>query len=108
MYEKGNAKIIPSILSSKPPWPGIIFPVSFIFDNLLNNEIIISPNWLTDDTKKKNISFKEVMDKQLKVMDLTAFQQCQLHNMPIRVFNIERDGALPEVIMGKDVGTLVS
>ena len=33
--EKGNAKIIPSILSKIPPWPGINFPVSLIFEILL-------------------------------------------------------------------------
>jgi len=43
MYENGNAKIIPSILSNNPPCPGIIVPVSLIFDNLLKKEIIISP-----------------------------------------------------------------
>ena len=43
-YENGNAKIIPSTLSKRPPWPGIIFPVSFILDNLLKYEITISPS----------------------------------------------------------------
>ena len=34
-YAIGNAKIMPSILSKRPPWPGIILPVSLIFDDLL-------------------------------------------------------------------------
>ena len=46
MYENGNAKIIPSILSNKPPCPGIILPVSLIFEILLKYEITISPIWL--------------------------------------------------------------
>ena len=51
----GKAKIIPSILSNNPPWPGIMLPVSLIFDNLLKYETRISPNWLIDEIKKINI-----------------------------------------------------
>ncbi len=40
----GIAKITPSILSSIPPWPGKIFPVSLTLANLLKYEIIKSPN----------------------------------------------------------------
>ena len=39
----GNPNIIPSILSSKPPWPGSIWPVFFIFDFLLRYENNKSP-----------------------------------------------------------------
>ena len=46
--------MIPSILSSNPPWPGIILPVSLIFDNLLKYETRISPNWLIDEINKMN------------------------------------------------------
>ena len=73
-------------------------------DGIFSDDPITNP----DATMYQSISFAEVMDKQLKVMDLTAFQQCQMHNMPLRVFNIERVGALLEVISGKDIGTLVS
>jgi uridylate kinase len=48
------------------------------------------------------------MKQQLNVMDLTAFQQCQAHGMPIRVFNIEKPGALLKVVTGAKIGTLVS
>ena len=47
----GNPNIIPSILSSKPPCPGSIWPVSFIFDFLLRYENNKSPVW----TKKEII-----------------------------------------------------
>ena len=47
----GNPNIIPSILSSKPPCPGNIWPVSFIFDFLLRYENNKSPIW----TKKEII-----------------------------------------------------
>ena len=42
-FDIGIAKIIPSTLSSKPPWPGIRFPVFLTFDNLLKYETIKSP-----------------------------------------------------------------
>ena len=52
MYENGTAKIIPSILSNNPPWPGNIFPVSLIFAKRLKKEIIKSPNWLISEIIK--------------------------------------------------------
>ena len=56
-YANGNAKIIPSTLSKRPPWPGIILPVSLIFDNLLKYEIMISPSWLI--VEMNNIKIKK-------------------------------------------------
>ena len=44
---------IPSILSSIPPWPGRIFPVSFTFANLLKYEINKSPTWHDKDKPKQ-------------------------------------------------------
>ena len=44
---KWKAKIIPSNLSNNPPCPGIIFPVSFIFESRLKYETVKSPIWLT-------------------------------------------------------------
>ena len=53
-YKVGTAKIIPSILSSKPPWPGIKLPVFLTPAFLLKYEIIISPTWLTVESKTAN------------------------------------------------------
>jgi uridylate kinase len=66
------------------------------------------PKQNPDAVMYDEISFDEVLKKQLNVMDLTAFQQCQAHGMPIRVFNIEKPGALLEVVTGAKIGTLVS
>ena len=55
-YEKGNAKIMPSILSNKPPWPGINLPVSLILESLLKYEITRSPNWLIVEIKNEKIN----------------------------------------------------
>ena len=53
-YVIGITKIMPSILSKKPPWPGKIFPVSFNLAFLLKYEIIKSPIWLTNEINKIN------------------------------------------------------
>jgi len=58
-------------------------------------------------TKFINISFDEVIDKELKVMDLTAFTMCQQNAMPIYVFDMDTKGNLKKVIAGDDIGTLI-
>lgn len=55
----------------------------------------------------KTISFDEVIIKRLEIMDATAFSLCRDQGLPIRVFNIFKSGALRNVVMGKDEGTLV-
>lgn len=55
----------------------------------------------------KTVTFKEALQKELGVMDLAAFTQCRDHNMKIRVFNMNKPGALMRVILGEDEGTLV-
>jgi len=51
MYPIKYEKITPSIRSNNPPWPGNIFPVSFIFCFLLKKEIIKSPIWFIVEIK---------------------------------------------------------
>lgn len=58
-------------------------------------------------TKFKDISFDEVLERELKVMDLTAFTMCAQNNMPIYVFDMDTSGNLKKVIEGKEIGTLV-
>jgi len=54
------------------------------------------------------ISFSEVINKNLKVMDMTAFTLCQENNLPIIVFDMNTPGTLLQVVEGMDVGTYVS
>jgi uridylate kinase len=68
----------------------------------------------TDDPiKNKNakflpdVNFDEVIDKKLKVMDLTAFSLARENNMPIKIFNIEKRGNLKLAITNKEIGTFV-
>jgi uridylate kinase len=58
-------------------------------------------------TKFNEISFDEVLERELKVMDLTAFTMCQENNIPIYVFDMDTPGNLKKVIMGEEIGTNV-
>lgn len=58
-------------------------------------------------TKFDNISFKEVIDKELRVMDITAFTLCYENNMPIRVFDMHKEGNIKKIVTGEEIGTLV-
>lgn len=61
-----------------------------------------------DATLYKTLSYEEVIDKELQVMDLAAFTLARDHAMPIRVFNMGKAGALRQVILGTDEGTIIS
>jgi uridylate kinase len=58
-------------------------------------------------TMYDHLSYAKALEKELGVMDLSAFCQCRDHNMPIRVFNINKPGALLRIIQGEPEGTLV-
>ncbi|MFM8917021.1 MAG: UMP kinase, partial [Bacteroidota bacterium] len=57
--------------------------------------------------KFDTISFNEVFERDLKVMDMTAFTLCQENNLPIIVFDMNRRGNLLKLMSGQKVGTLV-
>lgn len=59
-------------------------------------------------TKYDTISFDEVLQKKLNIMDLTAFTLCQENKLPIKVFNMNISGNLNKVCQGENVGTLVN
>lgn len=59
-------------------------------------------------TRYEKVSFTEVYEKGLNVMDMTAFTLCQENNMPIIVFDMNKPGTLRKVVEGENVGTLVS
>ncbi len=68
----------------------------------------------SDDPKKNHnavfyqeVSFTQVIEQQLRVMDLTAFTLCQENNMPIIVFNIFEKGNILKILRGEKVGTLI-
>lgn len=58
-------------------------------------------------TRYPTITFEEAINKNLKVMDTAAFALCRERNLNIVVFAIAKQGALKDIISGKDEGTLV-
>lgn len=60
-----------------------------------------------DAVKFDALSFKEVLDKELKVMDSTAASLCKDNNIPIVVFNINEKGNARKAVLGENVGTIV-
>jgi uridylate kinase len=65
------------------------------------------PNKDPNATRYSSISFDEAISKRLEVMDATAFALCRDQKLPIKVFSINKSGALERVIRGEDEGTLV-
>lgn len=55
-----------------------------------------------------NISFQEAYEKNLNIMDMTAFTLCQENNLPIIVFDMNKAGNLQKIVAGKEVGTLIN
>lgn len=66
------------------------------------------PSAHPDATLYDTLSYDEALDKELAVMDLSAFCQCRDHGMAIRVFNMKKPGALLRVVKGESEGTLVT
>jgi uridylate kinase len=58
-------------------------------------------------TKYENITFQEVYDKNLNVMDMTAFTLCQENKLPIIVFDMNKEGNFMRIANGDSIGTLV-
>lgn len=58
-------------------------------------------------TKFDDITFDEVYNRHLKVMDLTATAMCKENNLPVYVFNMDVVGNLKKVLEGQPIGTLV-
>ncbi|MEQ9006825.1 MAG: UMP kinase [Ekhidna sp.] len=53
------------------------------------------------------ISFQEAYEKNLNIMDMTAFTLCQENNLPIIVFDMNKEGNLQKIVAGEEVGTLI-
>ena len=72
-------------------------------DGIYNSD----PEKNKDAVKYDTVTFQEVYEKGLKVMDMTAFTLCKENNVPIIVFDMNKSGNLLNVLQGKQVGTLV-
>ncbi len=58
--------------------------------------------------KYDRVTFEEAYEKGLKIMDLTAFTMCRENNVPIIVFDMNREGNLRRVLEGEEVGTIIT
>ena len=64
-------------------------------------------NWIRAATRFDTLTYDEVIQRNLKVMDLTAFSLCRDHNMPLVVFDMNEADALTRIVAGERVGTLI-
>ena len=60
-----------------------------------------------DAIKYDEITYKQVIEKELRVMDQTAITLCSENNLPILVFNVNQKGNLKKLISGENIGTIV-
>lgn len=67
----------------------------------------VDPEKNKDAIKFDSITYKDVMNKGLKIMDMTAFALSQENDLPIIVFDMNKKGNLEKVISGKNIGTKV-
>lgn len=66
------------------------------------------PNKDAGAKRYDSLTFGEALQKQLRIMDLTALTMCMEHNLPVVVFDYREPGNITRVIRGDDVGTLVT
>ena len=60
-----------------------------------------------DAIKYDEIKYSEILNKNIRVMDLTAITLCKENSLPIQVFNINNNGDLKKIILGKSIGTMI-
>ena len=66
------------------------------------------PKKFKNATRYDKLSYIEVLNKELHIMDSTAISLCMEENIPIIVFNINKKGNLKKVLSGEDIGTFVN
>lgn len=65
------------------------------------------PNIYPSAVKFNQLNFSEAIEKDLKILDASAFSLCRDNNIPIIVFNVVEDGNIRRVVEGENIGTLV-
>ena len=66
------------------------------------------PKQYSDAKRFEELTFIEVLEKNLKILDSTAISLCMENNLPIVVFDITKHGNIKKVVTGKKIGTMVS
>lgn len=72
-------------------------------DGVYSSDPVKNPN----ATRYRRLTYDQVLEQRLGVMDATAIVMCRDNNLPIRVFDMTRPGALLDLVGGADIGTLV-
>jgi len=65
------------------------------------------PEKFSDAVKFNTISYDEAIEKNLRIMDQTAFTLCKENNLPIIVFNVNKENNLKQLVEGEKIGTIV-
>ena len=65
------------------------------------------PNINSNAKKYDNLTYREILNKNLKIMDATATTLCMDNNIPLKVFGIDEEDAMYKVVCGEDIGTNV-
>lgn len=73
-------------------------------DGVYTDDPVLVPN----AERYRSLSYQEVIEKNLRVMDTTAICMCRDHELPIVVFNINKPHALKGIILGQDEGTVIN
>src|SRR3954451_10409351 len=66
-----------------------------------------APNQKPAPRLYQDVSYEEVLNKQLRVMDLTAITLCMERKLPVIVFNLKREGNIARVLRGENIGTRI-
>ena len=66
------------------------------------------PEKFKDAVRYNSLSFQEAYEKNLSIMDMTAFTLCMENKLPIIVFDMNKKGNLLKIAQGEDAGTLIS
>lgn len=66
------------------------------------------PEKVPGATRYEHLSFQEAYEKNLNIMDMTAFTLCMENKLPIIVFNVNKKGNLMKIVRGEKAGTLIS
>jgi len=73
-------------------------------DGIFDSDPMLNPN----AKRYESLTYDQVLDQRLNVMDQTAIVLCRDHRLPLRVFNMNDPGALVRASRGEDIGTLVT
>ena len=72
-------------------------------DGVFDKDPVVHSNAVKYD----RVSYKEAIQKELRIMDMTAISLCRENSLPIKIFNINNNGDLKKLILGESIGTLV-